>query len=67
MSDDDDDDVRELSPKKMVWTEFDCPECSANNPCDDGFRGGDEIVCQYCGLPWRVRAQDDGRFKLQEP
>ncbi len=29
--------------------EFDCPECDANNPWDDGFKEGDAVRCHYCG------------------
>lgn len=54
------------SKRHLTWTEFDCPECSANNPYDEGFRVGDEVVCQYCGQPWRVRAKDDDKFRLVE-
>lgn len=62
--DEDDDDYE--AKVRTVWTEFDCPECTANNPLDDGFHHGDELVCQWCGLPWKVRADSDGGFRLVE-
>lgn len=61
-----DDEYGDEPRQKTIWTEFDCPECSANNPFDEGFRHNDELVCQYCGLPWRVKADGDGGFRLQE-
>lgn len=54
------------SRKERVWTEFDCPECSAHNPYDDGFSVGDEVFCSWCGCRFLVkRAGEEGdRFKL---
>ena len=46
--------------------DFDCPECSANNPYDDGFSPGDEIRCYYCGQEFRVEIGHDGRWKYRE-
>ncbi len=51
---------------KEKWTEFECPNCSANNPYDDGFRAGEEIRCFYCGLEFKVIDTGDGKFKLKE-
>lgn len=42
--------------------EFDCPECDANNPWDDGFKTGSEVICHYCGQEFRV-LQAEGRSK----
>ena len=51
--------------KKGVWTEFDCPECDANNPQEDGFSVGDELFCSWCGAVLNVRRTDDeDKFKL---
>ena len=47
------------------YKEFDCPECSANNPMDDGFTHGDEIRCLYCGLLFKVSVSE-GKLKLKE-
>jgi hypothetical protein len=45
-------------------TAFDCPECNANNPIDDGFGAGDEILCFYCGTSFRV-IESVGKLKLK--
>lgn len=52
--------------KQLEWTEFDCPECSAHNPWDDGFTFGDEVFCSWCGCRLKVRkaGEDGDRFKL---
>ncbi|MFO0581821.1 MAG: hypothetical protein U0229_06090 [Anaeromyxobacter sp.] len=47
------------------FKDFDCPDCSANNPWDDGFGNGDEIRCYYCGQEYRVTVTDEGRLKLK--
>lgn len=47
-------------------TDFDCPVCSANNPVDDGFGNGDELLCNYCGLEFRASIDEDGRLRLKE-
>lgn len=46
------------------FTEFDCPDCSANNPMADGFRYREEVRCNYCGEAYEVKERGDGRFKL---
>ena len=66
MGDDDDDDDGGPKQKGPPWLEFDCPECTANNPNDDGFAPGDELTCLYCGLPWKVRETESG-YRLVEP
>ena len=48
------------------FKEFDCPECTANNPLDDGFKVGDEIQCMYCGLTFKVRQGVGSKFRLEE-
>jgi hypothetical protein len=52
--------------KTRRWTEFDCPECSANNPWDEGFTWGDELFCSWCGSRLTVRAAGEDRdaFRL---
>jgi len=53
--------------KEMVFTEFDCPNCDANNPYDEGFRDRDEIRCYYCGTMYRVKVLEGSkRFRLRE-
>lgn len=58
-----DDDAPKIERRK--WKEFDCIECSANNPTDDGFYDGDEIECHYCGNAFKVSMAHDGRPKLK--
>ncbi len=47
------------------FSEFDCPDCNANNPCGDPFSDGDEIHCFYCGQAFKVSVSD-GRMRLKE-
>lgn len=50
------------------WTEFECPECTANNPWDDGFGHGDELFCAWCGAVLLVKVvpdTDPPRYRLQ--
>ncbi len=47
------------------FKDFDCPECAANNPFDDGFGDGDEVLCYYCGQEFKVEVNDSGRLKLK--
>lgn len=47
------------------FSDFDCPDCNANNP-HDGFGDGDEIRCYYCGMEYRVEVTEEGRLKLRE-
>lgn len=51
--------------RKRRFREFDCPECSANNPYDDGFGHGDEVICNYCGEQFKANVNDDGRLRLK--
>jgi len=46
--------------------DFDCPECSANNPYDDGFGPGDEVRCYYCGAEFRVEVTEEGKWRYRE-
>lgn len=45
--------------------EFDCPECSANNPWDDGYADQAELQCHYCGNDFRVTFLEDGKLKFK--
>lgn len=57
--------ARKEETKKRQWNEFECPECSANNPYENGFTFGDEIFCSWCGQVFIVRKVDDGeRYRL---
>lgn len=49
---------------KRRFDEFDCPECDAYNPWEDGFGDGDEIRCSYCGVELAVRVTDEGKLRL---
>lgn len=60
---------RKSSTKNTAWTEFDCPECTAHNPWDEGFQDGDRVLCNWCGLSFRVRVvktEDGPKAKLEE-
>ncbi len=47
------------------FKDFDCPDCAANNPYDDGFGQGDQVLCYYCGQQYDVRVDDSGRLRLR--
>jgi len=47
------------------FQDFDCPDCAANNPYDDGIGDGDEIRCYYCGQEFRARVTEEGRLRLK--
>jgi hypothetical protein len=63
--DDDDESQSHLSSRRRQFREFDCPECSANNPLDDGFGDGDEVLCNYCGEEFRAQVSDEGKLRLR--
>jgi hypothetical protein len=48
------------------FAEFECPVCSANNPCDPPIRTGDEPICNYCGTQYLVKVTEAGRLRLRE-
>jgi uncharacterized protein (DUF983 family) len=50
------------TPKR--GTHFECPECTAYNPYDDGFIVGDDVICNYCGTEFKV-ADGNGKFKFK--
>ena len=62
----DDDDEASGSEERKRYREFDCPDCSANNPMDDGFYAGDEVRCLYCGLLYKAVVGDNGKLRLKE-
>lgn len=55
----------EQRQKDKVFTDFDCPDCNANNPYDDGFKHGAEVRCYYCGAEFKVRVDDNGKLRLR--
>ena len=56
----------EKEGRRRTFQDFDCPGCNANNPYDDAFGDGDEILCYYCGQQYKVRVDDEGRLRLKE-
>jgi DNA-directed RNA polymerase subunit RPC12/RpoP len=62
---DDDDKKSEGEGSGRRFQDFDCPDCSANNPWDDGIGDGDEIRCYYCGQEYLAQVTDEGRLKLK--
>ena len=54
------------SGAKASRKDFDCPECNANNPTEEPLANGMEVLCNYCGCEFEVKAQDNGRFKFKE-
>ena len=63
--DDEDEKQPEALGADRRFKDFDCPECSANNPWDDGIGNGDEIRCYYCGQEFLAQVTDEGRLKLR--
>lgn len=61
----DDDDHKE-SAEGGRRKEFDCPDCNANNPVDEGYGNGDEVRCNYCGCEYKVTVNAEGRVKFKE-
>jgi hypothetical protein len=64
--DDDSLEPGEKAGRRRVYKDFDCPSCSANNPYDDGFSDGDDVLCYYCGAEYKALVNDDGRLRLKE-
>lgn len=64
--DDDEDELPKGMTAQRRFTDFDCPDCSANNPHDEAFGHGDEVRCYYCGQEFRVIVSDEGRLRLKE-
>ncbi len=66
-SDEDDSGDRSVeATSRRKFKDFDCPACNANNPYDDPFGDGDEVLCYYCGQEYRVQVSDEGRLRLRE-
>jgi transcription elongation factor Elf1 len=64
-AEDDKDLTAAMAGVRRRFKEFECPDCSASNPVDDGFGNGDEIVCNYCGQELKVLVAEDGKLKLK--
>ena len=54
------------SGSKGGQKEFDCPGCNAHNPLEEALAEGQEVLCNYCGCEFLVKASDNGRFKFRE-
>lgn len=68
VDDDESADKEDLAAAEGVrrrFTEFECPECSAYNPYDDGFGDGEEVLCNYCGQELKARVNAEGRLRLR--
>jgi hypothetical protein len=50
---------------KRRFKDFDCPDCSANNPWDESFGNNDEIRCFYCGTEFLAVVNEEGRLRLK--
>ncbi|HTN53190.1 MAG TPA: hypothetical protein VML50_12350 [Anaeromyxobacter sp.] len=61
----DDDPPGGAEGRSRRFKDFDCPDCAANNPYDDGFGHGDEVRCYYCGQEYKAEVNDSGRLKLR--
>ena len=61
----DEDEKSDRSSSRSKFGEFECPDCSANNPCDPPIAEGDEVICNYCGANYLVRVSEAGRLKLK--
>ena len=46
-------------------TEFDCPSCTAHNPCEP-LKDKEEVLCLFCGLSFEVRLSPGGKLRLRE-
>jgi hypothetical protein len=63
LRDDGDDDDKHVGSANRA-TAFDCIDCNANNPVDDGFGPGDEVTCYYCGCSFVV-LESNGKLKFK--
>ncbi len=59
-------DAGDIAGRRRVFKDFDCPSCDANNPYDDGFSDGDEVLCYYCGTEYKAHVNEEGRLRLKE-
>ncbi len=60
----DEDEKGEAAGTGLRRKDFDCPECTANNPYDDGFGVGDTVRCYYCGAEFEA-IESDGKLKYR--
>ncbi len=64
--DDDDLDAGAGQGRARRFDDFDCPGCNANNPYDEPFGDGDEVLCYYCGQGYKAQVDSEGRLRLKE-
>lgn len=62
---DDDDEKVGAKPHLRKFSEFECPDCNANNPVDPPVGNKDEVLCNYCGCDFQVRVDDEGKIQLK--
>lgn len=60
----DDDDEGADEGEQRRFSEFECPDCSADNPHDESFGNGDEVRCYYCGVEYRVTVTEGGKRSI---
>ena len=48
------------------FREFDCPSCNANNPAEEPFGNGEQVLCNYCGTEYDVKVSEEGKLRLRE-
>jgi transcription elongation factor Elf1 len=60
-----DDEAERSGDRARRIKEFDCPECNANNPYDDGIAPGDEVRCYYCGSEFEVELTEAGKWRFR--
>ena len=65
LDDDDEKPTGSALGSRRRFEEFECPACSANNPFDT-FGNGDDVLCNWCGMEFRVIVDDEGTLKLKE-
>lgn len=57
---------RERAQAKLLFREFECPSCSADNPTEEPFGNGAEVMCNYCGTEFKATVSEEGKLKLRE-
>jgi len=52
----------------MAIKELECPVCSADMPLSGDEKKGDELICHFCGSPYRLRSDVnlDKEIELEE-
>ena len=40
----------------MAIKDLDCPTCTADMPLAGDEKKGDQLICLYCGAPYRLTA-----------